>query len=223
MEKLILGIDDAGRGPVIGPMVLAGALFKEEDSKKLKDLGVKDSKMLTPQQREKLFPQIKKIASGWHAEEAFPNEIDSSLASGTNLNTLEAIKAAKIINKLVKDKRDVKVIIDCPSVNIPAWRATVLEYLENKDINLICEHKADINHVEVSAASILAKVTRDNEIKVIQKKVKEDMGSGYPSDPVTKEFLKHASKYKELGIVRESWATWQNHIGNKKQKSLGDF
>jgi len=223
MEKLILGIDDAGRGPVLGPMVLAGALFKEGDSKKLKALGVKDSKMLTPIQREKLFPQIKKIASGWHTEETFPNEIDKSLATGTNLNTLEAIKSAKIINKLVPKEKEAKVIVDCPSVNIQAWRTTLLGYVENKNIDLICEHKADINHVEVSAASILAKVTRDNEIKIIQKKVKEDMGSGYPSDPVTKKFLKHASKYKELGIVRESWATWQRHIGNKKQKSLGDF
>ena len=220
-EMLILGIDDAGRGPVLGPMVLAGALFKKEDSKKLKDLGITDSKLISPQKREMLFSEIKKIASDFHIEKTSPSEIDKSLATGVNLNTVEAIKAAKIINKLAKGK--IKVIIDCPSVNTTAWKNTVLEYVENKEIVLLCEHKADLKHIEVSAASIIAKVTRDDDIKDIQKKVKEPMGSGYPSDPTTKEFLKHAEKYENLDIIRKSWATWQNHKKKSKQRSLGDF
>ena len=86
-----------------------------------------------------------------------------------------------------------------------------------------CEHKADFNHVEVAAASIIAKVTRDTEIKEIQKKIKENIGSGYPSDPITKEFLKHAHKYQDLGILRESWATWKNMLKSGKQRKLFDF
>jgi len=221
MEKMFLGIDDAGRGPVLGPMVLAGVLVSEEGLKKLRVIGVKDSKMLTPIQRENLAVQIKKHSS-WHAVQISPREIDRYLATGTNLNKVEAIATAEIINHLAPSG-EIHVMVDCPSVNIIAWRNTLLEFVKNKHAIVACEHKADVNHPEVSAASIIAKTTRDHEIDLLQKKIPENMGSGYPSDPVTKQFLKHAEKYKHLGIFRESWATFKALSGKKKQKSLGEF
>jgi ribonuclease HII len=90
-------------------------------------------------------------------------------------------------------------------------------------MNFKVEHKCDLNHVECSAASVLAKVTRDEEVEKIKKWIKEDIGSGYPADPVTKEFLKnHIEEYRHLKIFRESWQTVKNHDNNKKikQKTL---
>ena len=97
---LKLGIDDAGRGPVMGPMILAGCLIDEKVEKELRNLGVKDSKDLTQKRREFLEQKIKEIADTFEVVLATPNEIDSNLESGTNLNEVEANMAAKIINKI---------------------------------------------------------------------------------------------------------------------------
>ena len=134
------------------------------------------------------------------------------------MNDIEAIKSAQIINELKPDK----VIIDCPSPNLKAWKNYVLELLNDKKIELIVEHKADSNHIPCAAASILSKVTRDNEIEKIKKKIGIDFGSGYPSDPITKKFLKeNIDKFPE--IFRKSWSTYSDQKGTKLQKSLGDF
>jgi ribonuclease HII len=232
-EKLILGIDDAGRGPVIGPMVLAGCLIKEEDAARLKELGVRDSKLLLPEKREKLFEIIKEAAERFYIVQVSAAEIDSSIRHGINLNQVEALKTAEIINYLLEnEKNEVTVLIDCPSNNIPAWRNYVLDRVhENirKRIKIQCEHKADVRYPSVSAASILAKVTRDAEIEKIKKKYDIDIGSGYPADPTCQKFLKTKGKeYQKYGIIRETWQTWKNHeSGNEdkkaKQKNLADF
>ena len=93
-----------------------------------------------------------------------------------------------------------------------------MNYVRDKKLasNIICEHKADFNHVVVGAASILAKVTRDAEIEKIKQKIGIDFGSGYSSDPKTINFLKeHANDTKLKGIFRESWSTWQEAAGKK--------
>ncbi len=215
---LILGIDEAGRGPVIGPLVIAGVSINEKDLDKLKELGVKDSKLLSPTQREGMFNKIINTAKNHKIIIIPPKEIDSALKSESlNLNWLEAIKSADIINFLKPEK----AIVDCPSNNIPAYTNFLKKYLKNKT-ELIVEHKADFKYLVVSAASIIAKVIRDNEIKKIQQKIKEPIGSGYPSDPVTINFLeKNYNNY--LGIFRKEWASWKNINKKKKQKSLKDF
>ncbi len=216
---LILGIDEAGRGPVIGPLVITGISIDEKDIDKLKRLGVKDSKLLSPRQREEMFDKIINAAKGYKTIIIQPEEIDSALKSESlNLNWLEAIKSAEIINFLKPEK----AIVDCPSNNIPAYTNFLKKYLKNIKTELVVEHKADFKYAVVSAASIIAKVTRDNEIKEIQKKIKEPIGSGYPSDPVTVDFLKkNYDNYPE--IFRKEWASWKNINKKKKQKSLKDF
>ena len=216
---LVLGIDEAGRGPVIGPLVIAGALINEENLNKLKRLGVKDSKLLSPKQREYMFDKIINTAKKHKAIIIQPEEIDSALKSESlNLNWLEAIKSADIINFLKPEK----AIVDCPSNNITAYKDFLRKHLKDKKTELVVEHKADLNYIIVSAASIIAKVTRDNEIKKIQKKIKEPIGSGYPSDPVTINFLeKNYNNYQ--GIFRKEWASWKKLNKKKKQKSLKDF
>ena len=225
-QQLILGIDDAGRGPVVGSMALAGCLVTKELEKEFKKIGVKDSKMLAPKTREHLAEIIREKAISHYVTLTSASEIDSSLNSGTNLNKIEAIKSAKIINKLTKDiKEQVKVIIDCPSPNRERWKGFVMEHVNNPE-NLIvsCEHKADVNHPSVSAASILAKSEREKNIAEIKKQIGEDFGSGYPNDPKTKDFLeKFGKKYKDKGIFRQTWATFKEHESKKTQKKLGEF
>ena len=115
---LILGIDDAGRGPVIGPMILAGCLIDEKIEEKFKKLGIKDSKQLTHKRREFFAEKIKEDAETFEVALAFPKEIDKTHHNGINLNELEAIKTAEIINKVNKGFKKIKVVVDCPSVSI---------------------------------------------------------------------------------------------------------
>src|SRR3989344_5196558 len=130
---LILGIDDAGRGPLIGPMILAGVLVTKSQDSQLKKKGVTDSKLLLHEKRVQLSEIIKTNSESYFITKATPEEIDSSIKSGINLDTLEAMKAAEIINALNKKKEQVKVIIDCPSVNTNAWRKKLLEFVKHID------------------------------------------------------------------------------------------
>jgi len=222
---LILGIDDAGRGPLIGPMVLAGVLIPEELEAEFKQQGIKDSKMLTPKNREHLAQNIKTQSLKYEIMQVEPEDIDTSLTTGTNLNDVEAIECAKIINKLNSGKEKIKVIIDCPSTNIKSWIEYVKTCVINKEnLEIIGEHKADVNHPCVSAASILAKTHRDAEIEKLKKKLGVDFGSGYPSDPLTCKFLKeYGKKHEHDGIFRKTWSTWKTACSSKKQKKLGEF
>ena len=217
---LICGIDEAGRGPVIGPLVMCGILIKEEDEEKLVKLKVKDSKLLTKKKREYLFDKIKDISDKYEIIVIDPDEIDYAVNNhdGLNLNKLEARKTADIINLLKPDK----AIVDAPSNNIKSYKQYLFELIKNKNIELVLEHKADLNYPVVSAASILAKVTRDNEIEKIKKEIKIDFGSGYMTDPKTVDFLeKNYEKYPDL--FRKSWAPYQRKLNGKFQKSLEAF
>ncbi|MFH1637905.1 MAG: ribonuclease HII [Candidatus Woesearchaeota archaeon] len=212
---LICGIDEAGRGPLIGPMVISGVVLEEKDGIKLKGLGVKDSKLVLQPKRVKLEKEIMRIAKSYKVIVVPAKEIDDALESADmNLNKLEAVKTAMIINAL----KPSAAIVDCPSNNIEAYEAYLRIFLKDKNIKLIVEHKADLNHIESAAASILAKVRREEEISNLKKKF-GDFGSGYPSDPKTKEFLKkNYNKCPE--IFRKSWSTFQKVVG---QKTLKDF
>lgn len=222
MCELILGIDDAGRGPVIGPMILAGCLVTEEQEKELKKIGIKDSKELTQKRREFLAEKIRESSETFEFALAFPDEIDSQLNNGTNLNILEAIKIAEIINKINKGFKKIKVIIDCPSVSIEKWTDVLKTKIENlSNLEISCEHKADKNHVSVSAASILAKCVREKEMGELKKKYGDEIGSGYCSDPLTQRFLeKNGHKHKDDGIFRKTWETWKVTIAKISQRTL---
>ncbi|MEM4271586.1 MAG: ribonuclease HII [Candidatus Pacearchaeota archaeon] len=226
-KELIIGIDDAGRGPLIGPMILAGVLLTKEQEKALKEAGVKDSKMLAHSSRVKLAKTIKENCLDSKIIRAFPNEIDSAVFSKVNLNTLEAKKTAEVINALNQSKfqkEKIKVVVDCPSVNIKAWKATLSKFVKHMDnLEINCEHKADVNWPAVSSASILAKVAREDEVEKLKKEY-GDFGSGYPADPITKSFLlKYGKKLENSGIFRKSWQTWKSIFPGKSQSSLLDF
>ena len=203
-------------------MVMAGVLTDEAGAAELKKIGAKDSKLLSPRQREQLFGRIVKIVKDYKIVIISPAEIDASVKSddGMNLNWLEAHKSAEIINSLNPPPE--KIIIDSPSNNVKNYEKYLMRLLKNKKIEAVVEHKADVNYVECSAASILAKVTRDEEIEKIKKVVVDDLGSGYLADPKTIEFF---DKYFEVypDIFRKSWAPYRKRLSGKWQKKLGDF
>jgi ribonuclease HII len=210
--NLICGVDEAGRGPVIGPMVMCGVIIEEKDIPKLVEVGVKDSKKLTPKKREYLFDKIKEVIPNFELIIVEAAEIDDALNSpNLNLNKLEAIKTAMILNKLKPNK----AIVDCPSNNIESYKTYLGSFLK-EDIHLQLEHDAE-RFAPVAAASILAKVTRDRIIEELKKKY-GDFGSGYPSDPKTRKFLEENYK-KHKGIFRTSWKSYQRF----NQKSLSEF
>lgn len=216
---LICGIDEAGRGPVIGPMVMCGVLIEESQIKELQNLGVKDSKLLSPKQREYMFKEIKHLVKDYKIIIIPPKEIDEAVESEElNLNKLEAIKSAMIINHLKPNK----AMLDCPSNNPKKYLDYLKIYIKDNSAEIKAEHKADLKYPVVSAASILAKVTRDKEIEKIKKEIKEDIGSGYPADPITVKFLKNNYK-KYPSIFRKSWASYKNILTQSNQKKLNNF
>ena len=217
LNMKILGIDEAGRGPVIGPLILAGVMIEEGSENKID--GVKDSKLLSHKKRIILDKKIR-ANSKYKLIEVSPGEIDTALDPENklmNLNWLEAHKQAEIINSLNPDK----AIIDCPSPNCKKFREYLKNLLKNKNIELIVEHKADVKYPVCSAASILAKVKRELEMDKIKNKYGET-GPGYSSNPITQKFVRENWE-KHPEIFRMTWATWQNHKKMKGQKTLENF
>ncbi|MFA5763845.1 MAG: ribonuclease HII [archaeon] len=204
---LIAGIDEAGRGPCFGPMSLAIAVFEKDQETYLKEIGVKDSKDLTPKKRDFLFDEILNKSVENYIINVTPIEIND-LMTRENLNEIEAIKVAELINLLEKNV-DI-VYIDSPDATKGKYEKRIRQYLDNdhKNINIISEIKADSKYVSCSAASILAKVSRDREIEKIKKDF-GDIGSGYPADPKTKKYLKdYVQKNKKLPpFSRIFWST----------------
>lgn len=216
---LICGIDEARRGPVMGPMVMCGAMIEEKDMPKLVALKPKDSKLLTKEEREEIYPKLLSVLKYYHIFIITPQQIDKAVHGhdGLNLNKLEAKKQAEILNEFNPDK----AVIDCPSNNVDSYRIYLKKLLKNKNVDLILEHKAE-RYPLVAAASIIAKVTGDREIENTKKGLGIDFGSGYMSDPKTVEFLqKNFEKYPEL--FRKSWFPYQELVNKKFQKSLSDF
>ena len=201
---LIAGVDDAGRGSILGPLVIAGILVKEEDLQKLINLGVKDSKLLTPKRRRKLAEEIKKIAVKCYVLKLSPSEIDKVVNSGRKLhrlNRLEAKAMAKVIEELKPDM----VYVDASDVVPERFKQHIQECLSFK-VKIISEHKADQKYPIVSAASVIAKVERDKAIEEIKREYGE-VGCGYPTDPKTIKFLEEClKKFGEYPhFVRKSW------------------
>ncbi|MFW6231106.1 MAG: ribonuclease HII [Nanoarchaeota archaeon] len=219
-EGTELGIDEAGRGPVIGPMVIAGVVADAEGIQRLRNLGVKDSKQLSLARREQLFESIKHIAISHKILILSPQDIDAALFSPTNnLNKFEMVNMAMIANFLASDT----IILDSPSNSIDKFKNEFRIFLKDKSRELVVEHKADDKYATVAAASILAKVTRDREIEKIKMRIGVDFGSGYPSDPKTRAFL--AEQYDKHDFFRKSWSSWKKIAAkhDTKQSKLGGF
>ena len=195
---IICGVDDAGRGSVLGPLVIAGVSVERTKIKYLSEIGVKDSKQLSPKTREILYKKIIVIVDDYHVLRISPKIIDQSVRKN-QLNHLEAKYMARVIAKL----RPNSSYVDSCDVN-PARFGKEISNLA-KSGRIYSRHHADSRFAIVSAASIVAKVNRDREIAKLRKKY--DLGSGYPSDSKTMQFIKDwiLQNNKTPEFVRKSW------------------
>jgi ribonuclease HII len=197
------------KGPIIGPLVIAGLNINENKISQLSDLGIKDSKLHTRKSREILTPKIISLAKENVLFEISPQEIDSIVLRGKplrRLNQLEARFVAKILDKL---KPDV-AYVDAPDTSPERFACQIIQKL-SLPIKIISEHKADQKYPIVSAASIVAKQRRDEVIKNLHE-IYGDFGSGYPSDPKTKQFLNKwiVRDGCNLPIIRRTWKTFKD-------------
>lgn len=202
--KLIAGVDEAGRGCIIGPLAVAGVMMKENELHLLNELGVKDSKLLTPNKRENLHKDIIRLAEKYMVVKVTPFEIDRVVESERKLhklNRLEAQTMAKIIDALKPDM----AYVDAADVLEARFGNHIRDELSIK-VTIVSEHKADRTYPIVSAASIIAKVERDHAIALLSKE-HGDFGSGYLTDPKTmiflRKWLKMHGDYPDF--VRKSW------------------
>ena len=219
-----LGIDEAGKGPVIGSMCIAGVCVTEEQENKLRILGVDDSKKLTAKKREQLAVSIKKYATAWYVYEVEPKKIDD-LRKIMTMNEIMVLCFSKVMEELTVQMQNSSnaqpfdlAFLDAADVLEERFAHRVKEEYSKKfktqseKIEYISKHKADTISPAVSAASIIAKTHRDELIEDIKKKEKVDFGSGYPSDPKTKAFLEKWIKENDdfPDYVRKSWKTAEN-------------
>ena len=218
---MICGVDEAARGPVIGPLVVAGVTFKDESI--LIKNNVRDSKQITPKRREKLESIIKEYADDFALISISASDIDD-MRKVMTLNEIEVNAFIKVIQKL----KPTICYVDSADVNDKRFGYNILSRLTFKT-EIISKHKADMIYPIVGAASILAKTYRDREILKIEQELKKKLnmplGSGYPADPVTKKFLKiWVKKYKKLPPhTRHSWKTSQKLLQEDKIRKLDEF
>lgn len=206
MMGSIAGVDDAGRGCAIGPLVLAGILVDEEGVAELRGMGVRDSKRLSPKRREALASEIEAVAASCAFFDLQPRSIDRVVERKVKLrklNYLEAMAMAKVI----RDLRPNRVYVDPSDVLPERFARQILRVLPFKT-EIVCEHRADSKYAVVSAASILAKVRRDRAVSKLRRE-HGDFGSGYCSDKKTVSFLEQWFRKEDWcpPFVRGSWAT----------------
>jgi ribonuclease HII len=209
MALMISGIDEAGKGPVLGPMCVAGVLMDDAANGALLKLGVKDSKQLAPKKREILARDIRIIANKYFVLEVSALQIDE-LRKNMTMNEIMVVCYAKVLEELRPDH----AIVDAADVIAQRFGENIKKkYM--REITITSEHEADVRYPIVSAASILAKVRRDMLVKELGEKIGEDLGSGYPSDAKTINFLENW--VKEHGslpdFARSSWVTSRRILG----------
>jgi ribonuclease HII len=211
----VAGVDEAGRGSIIGPLVVAGLSIRESRMATLKEMGVRDSKTLTPKARARLFGKIVNVAETISILKIPPQSIDESV-SVKGLNRLEAKTMAQVVNDLNADE----VYVDCCDTNTDRYKQCISQYLTCEPV-LHSMHHADSLNVVVSAASIIAKITRDQELREIRKKHR-NIGSGYPADERTMSFIRRWVDRNGCApeFARKSWKPLKALLAKEGQKTL---
>lgn len=219
----IAGIDEAGRGPMIGPMVICGILVDADRLHRLVEIGAKDSKALTHKRRLVLKEQIEKVTSKIEIRTVSAADIDR-LRKRTTLNEIEVIEFASIAKSLNPQE----IYLDAADVKAERFGSKIgeLSGIASKGAKVVSEHKADAKYPIVSAASIIAKVERDHAIEMYHKR-HGDFGSGYPNDPKTIKFVRDLVRNGEKlpSIIRKSWESVKRIVAEESttQTKLESF
>jgi ribonuclease HII len=217
------GGDEAGRGAILGPLVICIVAVKSTSMHKLSEIGVRDSKMLPEKRRNRLYGEIESIASDIKIDKIYPNEINEAMRNRISLNELEALRFSALFDQMDKDAN--VIYLDSPDViaerfgmrfKMSSLKPTTVVGVKTprqkgvRYTRIVSEHKADSKYPVVSAASIIAKVTRDREIRRLGKELKMQIGSGYPSDYKTIEAIKKNLKTGKLDEhIRHRWTTME--------------
>jgi len=203
------GADEAGRGPVFGPLVFAGVVGEEGE---LKAIRVRDSKKCSKSRRERLYGEITDRADVIEVIKIQPEEIDSMRASGKNLNAIECEAFSRIIKNL-----------GCDLVYVDSLGQSFEKELKLTcpDVRIVAEFKADDRYAVVSAASIIAKVERDRDMDTIREELESrtgiSVGSGYASDERTRAFLQSwfESSKSFPPHIRKSWLPARRYLDGR--------
>ncbi len=203
-------------------MVIAGVTIPKINEKKLKKLGVKDSKVLSPKKREELYGKIENLSSNISIMRVQPCKIDNYRAMGINLDKIEAMRMAQIIDLTSNGS----IYIDSLTNNPKKFKQLVVSFLQNKNADLVVENYMDESVPVVSAASIIAKVERDKAIEELKKEVGFDFGVGYSHDARSIQFVENLirqTKGKLPEYVRKSWVTTEMLMEKSLQRKLKEF
>ncbi len=206
---ILIGIDEAGRGPVVGSMFVAAVALTSDSLEKLKALGLRDSKRLTPSQRAKLRKAIERLALAYEVV-----EVPVELINGGNLNELTVKAMSEALRKVIAEVGRVDLVI----ADVVGNGERQLAELSKVFDKVVVEKGADSKYLVVSAASVLAKEFREEHVRRLKLEY-GDFGSGYPSDPKTKEWLKGNA---DSPIVRKRWKTVQRFLESSPTSPRGD-
>ncbi len=217
----VLGVDEAGRGPVIGSMFVGGFLVDKEKLGEVEELGVKDSKKLSNKLRDSIDEVLEDYGDTF-LKEVEAEEIDE-LREIMSLNEIELHAFVDIIERAEPDE----VFVDLPEPDGDRFIRKMKRELPERfqDVKFVAEHEADDNYPVVSAASIVAKSARERHTQELKEKYGYDFKSGYPHDKPTINFLeKFVEEKGELPKeTRKSWSTAERILKEADQKGLGDF
>jgi ribonuclease HII len=224
VKAYYVGIDEAGRGPVLGDMVVAGVASTPGVFEDLARLGVRDSKLLSPSRRLSLYKSIISQSAVVVVVYIPPIRLDRE-----NLNTLEekaVVRILSVVSRAISENvSEISVFID----EIKGRRANIensIRGLFQRPVNVIMEPHADSKYTPVAAASIVAKVSRDLNLKTLRSLL-GDFGSGYITDPSTKRWvLDYYASHREPPLfIRRSWRALRDlaplWYTTKKRRSSG--
>ncbi len=203
---IVAGIDEAGRGPVVGPMVLACVAVAEDQVEALRAMGVRDSKKIAKKTRERIAAGLRSL-HGIRIEEeiATPEEIDAAVTDRSmTLNGLELSRMARLIDRVRPDI----VHVDMVGASAEKQQLALLRLLDFP-VRIIAAARAEDQYPAVAAASILAKTRRDQLVAAIEAEYGErygPVGSGYPGDAKTVAFVRALGR-SVSGVVRRTWGS----------------
>ncbi len=213
-KNLIAGIDEAGRGCVIGSLFVGVALIEESKINDLLNLGVRDSKRLghilkNPSKRDEFFDRLTGLIYFWKVA-----ELPHSLIDLENINSLELEAIIELIASLPIEPLTIQIDAPCHKNSFFDFQKVIKSRIGYKTTDLVIEHKADQTYPAVMCASIIAKTYRERHVERY-KKIFGDFGSGYPSDPVTGRYIRDLDDISDT-IIRKRWKT----VSKKRQKEL---